>query len=107
MSGEIIRQASYDELCRSFEASLTDGGTGVITVDGVDCFVDTDPDESTQRKIFGDCRSCVELGNTSPGLASERAVWVDAEGNVSEDVYHVCPECLVAGHGSYPGYRRA
>lgn len=106
MTGEILREATYSECCESFRASLTDGGTGVILVAGVSCFVDTDPDTAAQREILGDCHACVQVGNASPGVGSERAVWVGPGGEVSEDTYHVCSECLAAAKGG-PGYYRA
>lgn len=41
-TGETIREATIDELCRSVEAASRDGGAGVIEVDGVRCYVDGD-----------------------------------------------------------------
>jgi hypothetical protein len=38
-TGEFIRTATTDELKRSIDASTRDGGAGVITVDGVRCYV--------------------------------------------------------------------
>lgn len=36
---EAIRNATADELAASLKAAESDGGAGVITVDGVDCYV--------------------------------------------------------------------
>src|SRR5690606_28269925 len=41
-TGETIREATLEELLRSVEAGQTDGGAGVIEVDGVRCYVDGD-----------------------------------------------------------------
>lgn len=38
-TGEAIRPATADELAASIEAARTDGGAGVIVVDGVSCYV--------------------------------------------------------------------
>ncbi len=38
-TGEIIRPATDAELAASIEAAKTDGGRGVIVVDGVSCYV--------------------------------------------------------------------
>ena len=38
-TGEFIRPATTDELRLSIDASTRDGGAGVITVDGVRCYV--------------------------------------------------------------------
>jgi hypothetical protein len=62
--------------------------------------------EASSRRLYGDCRCCLEHGSLEPGIASERAVWVDAGGRVGEDIYRVCPECLRAANGG-PGYHRA
>lgn len=37
-TGETIRAATEDELAESIEASKTDGGAGVILVDGRRCY---------------------------------------------------------------------
>jgi hypothetical protein len=39
-TGQQIRNATQEELTESIEAADTDGGAGVITVDGVDCYVE-------------------------------------------------------------------
>lgn len=39
-TGEAIRPATADELAASREAAKHDGGAGVITVDGVACYVE-------------------------------------------------------------------
>lgn len=41
-TGETIREATLEELLRSVEAGQTDGGAGVIEVDGVRCYVEGD-----------------------------------------------------------------
>jgi hypothetical protein len=105
-TGEIIRQATVLEAAESMQAAMHDGGHGAIVVDGVTCFVDTDVTDEELRAIYGDCQSCVALGASEPGIASERASWRDADGRVSEDVYHVCPACLRVGMGG-PGYVKA
>ena len=38
-TGEAIRPATAAELAASIEAAKTDGGAGVITVDGKSCYV--------------------------------------------------------------------
>lgn len=38
-TGEAIRPATAEELAASIEAAKTDGGAGVIEVDGVSCYV--------------------------------------------------------------------
>lgn len=38
-TGEEIREATADELAASIAAAETDGGAGVIEVDGVSCYV--------------------------------------------------------------------
>lgn len=38
-TGEAIRPATAAELAASIEAAKSDGGAGVITVDGVACYV--------------------------------------------------------------------
>lgn len=58
------------------------------------------------RRWYGDCPACLDAGSTTPGVASERAVWVGPGGEVSEDIYHVCAECLGAANGG-PGYYKA
>lgn len=37
-TGELVRPATIDELRQSIAAAATDGGAGVITVDGVRCY---------------------------------------------------------------------
>ena len=46
-TGEFIRPATADELKRSIDASTRDGGAGVITIDGVRCYVLGDVEEVT------------------------------------------------------------
>lgn len=41
-TGETIREATLEELLRSVESGQTDGGAGVIEVDGVRCYVEGD-----------------------------------------------------------------
>ena len=43
-TGDIIRTATDEELAASREAAQTDGGAGVIEVDGVSCYVLSDDD---------------------------------------------------------------
>ena len=38
-TGEVIREATQQELASSIEAAEHDGGSGVIVVDGVSCYV--------------------------------------------------------------------
>jgi len=38
-TGDIIRPATEEELTASAERAKYDGGAGVITVDGTDCYV--------------------------------------------------------------------
>jgi len=38
-TGEFIREATQQELAASIEAATHDGGSGVILVDGVSCYV--------------------------------------------------------------------
>ena len=40
-----IREATKDERRESAEAARYDGGAGVITVEGVDCYVEDDLDD--------------------------------------------------------------
>lgn len=40
-TAEMIREATEEEHRASIEASRVDGGAGVITVDGVRCYVET------------------------------------------------------------------
>lgn len=70
------------------------------------------PTETTAddlRRMYGDCWSCHDAGcersGVRPGIATERAVWVDEDGRVSEDIYRVCSDCLRAANGG-PGYYR-
>tara|TARA_Y100000593_G_scaffold48028_1_gene90805 strand:- start:2403 stop:2984 length:582 start_codon:yes stop_codon:yes gene_type:complete len=43
-TGELIREATFAEIIESRQAATSDGGAGVIKVDGVSCYVEGDAD---------------------------------------------------------------
>lgn len=47
-TGNIIRTATVDEYKLSVAASKIDGGAGVITIDGVRCYVEGEPEHQAQ-----------------------------------------------------------
>lgn len=52
---------------------------------------------------------CCDHCNLTTGDADQPTVsarWIDDDGNVSDDVFRVCADCLRAGHRDGPGYRR-
>ena len=84
-TAEVIREATLEEMALSVEAAEVDGGAGVITVDGVSCYVDgdrieVDCDETSEDYDRGTILRRRPNGDVLIGWDSGVQTWTGLEG---------------------------
>lgn len=81
-TGEVIREATLEEMARSIEAAETDGGAGVIDVDGASCYVDEDRVEAGEGEDYDRGRMLrrASSGDVLIGWDTGVQTWTGLEG---------------------------
>lgn len=94
-TGDFIRVAILDEYKLSVAASKIDGGAGVITVDGVRCYVEGEPDtteatETTETAANGAASACGDPDCTD-GVVDGGEYYTHS-GGIAQ-LFYDCPVC--------------
>ena len=105
-TGDFIRTATTEELKRSIDAATRDGGAGVITVDGVRCYVEGEPEHQmnvvTRREwieVMGEGTDAQKLWE---GMLGPVMVGQPSWRNASLD----CPATFISGYQAEQYCRR-
>lgn len=108
-TGDFIRVATLDEYKLSVAASKIDGGAGVITVDGVRCYVQGEPDtteatETTETAANGAASACGDPDCTD-GVV-DGGEYLSHAGDIGNYFYD-CPVCRPGVVDEIPGIDEA